>query len=130
MVSAMTDMHEGGNGSLISGAQDKINEMRDSAQEMMNAPQTRETLDRLRALFDQASQLMRDIGQQMRDIGQQSGEWTQAAQTRASEMARQLRDQSGVAVDSVSHQVERNPLTSIGIAFAVGFVCAALLVRR
>ncbi len=119
----MTDMHEGGNGSLLGDAQAKISEMRDSAQDTMNAPQTRETLDRLRGLIDQASQTLRDIGTQ-------SGEWTQAAQNRAGEMARQVRDQSGVAVDSVSRQIERNPLTSIGIAFAIGFVCAALIVRR
>lgn len=126
----MTDMHEGGNGSLLGGAQAKIGEMRDSAQEMVNSPQAGEMLDRLRSLLDQASQMLRDFGMQ-------SGQWTQAAQNRAgemarqaSEMARQLRDQSGVAVDSVSHQVERNPLTSIGIAFAVGFACAALIARR
>lgn len=118
----MTDMHENGNGSLIGGAQEQIGEMRDTVQGMMNSPQAGEALDRLRALLDQASQMLRDFGTQ-------SGQWTQAAQTRASEMARQLRDQSGVAADSVSRQVEQNPLTSIGIAFAVGFVCAALIRR-
>lgn len=111
-----------GNGSLIGGAQAKVNEVRDNVQELMNSPQARETLDRLRALLDQASQMLRDIGQQ-------SGQWTQSAQNRAGEMARQLRDQSGLAVGSVSRQIEQNPLTSIGIAFAVGFVCAALIRR-
>lgn len=128
----MTDMHEGGNGSLLGSAQAKVGEMRDSAQEMVNSSQAQagEMLDRMRLLLDQASQMLRDFGTQ-------SGQWTQAAQNRAgemarqaSDMARQLRDQSGVAVDSVSRQVERNPLTSIGIAFAVGFACAALVARR
>ena len=125
----MTDMHESGNGSRLSGAQAKLNEMRDSAQGIVNSPQAGEMLDRLRSLLDQASQMMRDLGTQ-------SGQWTQAAQNRAgemarqaSDMARQLRDQSGVAVDSVSRQVEQSPLTSIGIAFALGFMCAALIRR-
>jgi ElaB/YqjD/DUF883 family membrane-anchored ribosome-binding protein len=118
----MTDMQDNGNGSLIGGAQAQINEVRENVQRLMNSGQTGEALDRLRALLDQASQMLRDLGQQ-------SGQWTQAAQNRAGAMARRLREQSGVAVDSVSRQVEQNPLTSIGIAFAVGFACAALIRR-
>jgi ElaB/YqjD/DUF883 family membrane-anchored ribosome-binding protein len=119
----MTDMQEnGGNGSLIGGAQAQINEVRENVQRLMNSGQTGEALDRLRALLDQASQMLRDLGQQ-------SGQWTQATQNRASKMTQQLRERSGAAVDSVSRQVEQNPLTSIGIAFAVGFVCAALIRR-
>lgn len=129
----MTDLHENGKGATLGGAQEQISQLRDSAQEqinqvrdsaqaMMSSPQAREALDRLRGLLDQASQALRDFGQQ-------SGQWTQVAQTRASEMARQFRDQGGVAVDSVSRQVEQNPLTSIGIAFAIGFLFAALIRR-
>ena len=118
----MTDMQDNGNGSLIGDAQAQINKVRENVQGLMNSPQAGEAADRLRTLRDQASQ-------RLRDLGQQSGQWTQAAQNRASEMARQLRDQGGTAVDSVSRQVEQNPLTSLGIAFAVGFVCAALIRR-
>lgn len=118
-------MQESGNGSLTSTTQ--LNEMRENVQGLMNSRQIGDALDRLRTLLDQTSQVLRDLGQQ-------SGQWTQAAQNRASEMARQLRDQSGVAVDSVSRQVEENPLASIGIAFgaalAVGVLTGALLFRR
>jgi ElaB/YqjD/DUF883 family membrane-anchored ribosome-binding protein len=119
----MTDMQgNGGDGSLTGGAQAQIDKVRENVQGLMNSPRAGEALDRLRAVRDQASQ-------KLRDIGQQSGQWTQAAQNRAGAMARRLREQSGVAVDSVSRQVEQNPLTSIGIAFAVGFACAALIRR-
>ncbi|HJU16749.1 MAG TPA: hypothetical protein VJ770_09775 [Stellaceae bacterium] len=116
----MTDTQNSGNGSMTN--EQRMDEIRENVQGLANSRQVGEALDRLRALIDQTTQMLRDFTQQ-------SGQWTQAAQNRASEMARQLRDQSGVAVDSVSHQVEQNPLMSIGIAFAVGFLCAALIRR-
>ena len=44
-------------------------------------------------------------------------------------MAKELRAQGERAVGSVSEQVEHNPMTSLAIAFAVGFLVASL-VRR
>jgi ElaB/YqjD/DUF883 family membrane-anchored ribosome-binding protein len=132
MTDKMTDMQESGNGSLMSST--RMNEVRENVQGLMNSRQISDALDRLRSLLDQTSQVLRDLGQQ-------SGEWTQTAQTRASEMARQLRDQtrqlrdqSGVAVDRVSRQVEQNPKASVGVAFgaalAIGILTGALLFRR
>jgi ElaB/YqjD/DUF883 family membrane-anchored ribosome-binding protein len=139
----MTDTQESGNGSMTSNTQigERMNQMRENVQGLMNSRQVNEALDRLRSLIDQTSQALRDLGQQ-------SGQWTQAAQNRASDMARQirdqakqirdqakqLRDQSGVAFDSLSHQIEENPLASVGIAFgaalAIGLLAGALLFRR
>jgi ElaB/YqjD/DUF883 family membrane-anchored ribosome-binding protein len=146
----MTDTQESGNGSMTGNTQigERMNQMRENVQGLMNSRQVNEALDRLRSLIDQSSQVLRDLGQQ-------SGQWTQAAQNRAGDMARQirdqaqqlreqakqirdqakqLRDQSGVAFDSVSHQIEENPLASVGIAFgaalAIGLLAGALLFRR
>jgi len=115
----MTDKQESGDGSLAG-------ENVGSVQGWLSPRQLTDALDRLRSVVDQTSQMLRDFGQT-------SGEWTQAAQNRASDMARHLRNQGGIAVDSVSRQVERNPLASVAIAFAVGFACAAVattLIRR
>jgi ElaB/YqjD/DUF883 family membrane-anchored ribosome-binding protein len=139
----MTDTQESGNGPMTGDTQigERMDEMRENVQGFMNSRQVNEALDRLRSLIDQTSQVLRDLGQQ-------SGQWTQAAQNRAGDMARQirdqaqqirdqakqLRDQSGVAFDSMSHQIEENPLASVGIAFgaalAIGLLAGALLFRR
>jgi ElaB/YqjD/DUF883 family membrane-anchored ribosome-binding protein len=142
----VSDTQESGNGSLMSTK--KIDEMRENVQGLINTRQFGEALDRLRALVEQTSQALRDLGQQ-------SGQWTQTAQNRAGDMAkqlrdqaqqirdqakqirdqaRQLRDQGGAAFDSVSRQIEENPLASVGIAFgaalAIGVLAGALLFRR
>jgi ElaB/YqjD/DUF883 family membrane-anchored ribosome-binding protein len=121
----VSDTQEGGNGSLISDKQ--MNDMRENVQGLMNARQIGEALDRLRALVDQTSQILRDLTQQ-------SGQWTQLAQNRASDMAKQLRDQGGAAFGTVSRQIEDNPLPSVGIAFgaafALGMLTGALVFRR
>jgi ElaB/YqjD/DUF883 family membrane-anchored ribosome-binding protein len=121
----VNDTQENGNGSLMSVK--RINEMRENVQGLMNARQVGEALDRLRALIDQTSQVVRDLSQQ-------SGQWTQTAQNRASDVAKQLRDQGGAAFGSVSSRIEDNPLASVGIAFgaalALGLLAGALLFRR
>jgi ElaB/YqjD/DUF883 family membrane-anchored ribosome-binding protein len=128
----VSDTQESGNGSLMSTK--KINEMRENVQGLINARQFGEALDRLRSLVDQTSQALRDLGQQ-------SGQWTQTAQNRASDAAKQirdqamqLRDQGGAAFGTISDQIEQNPLASVGIAFgaalAIGVLAGALLFRR
>lgn len=102
----------------IQGAAGAVQSAATAAQGMLNSRQISDALDKLRATVDQTSKLLRDFGQQ-------SGQWTQAAQDRAGEMARQLRDQSGVAVDSMSRQIESSPMTSVMVAFGIGFLCAA-----
>ncbi len=81
-----------------------------------------DAVDKLRSVVDQASQ-------SIRDLAQASEQWAQTAQERATEMAKELRAQGERAVGTVSEQVEHNPITSLAIAFAVGFLVASL-VRR
>jgi ElaB/YqjD/DUF883 family membrane-anchored ribosome-binding protein len=102
--------------------------------------QVTETLEGLRSVIDQASRAVRDLTQA-------SQQWTQLAQERAREMgqdlrtqgerafagvsqqAQELRTQGGRAVAGVSQQVEQNPLTSVAIAFALGYLLATLTRR-
>ncbi len=44
-------------------------------------------------------------------------------------LAQQLREQGERAVGTVSETVEHNPLTSMAVAFAVGFLVASLVKR-
>jgi ElaB/YqjD/DUF883 family membrane-anchored ribosome-binding protein len=46
-----------------------------------------------------------------------------------SQQAQGLREQGERAVVGVSQQVEKNPLTSLAVAFALGYL-AAILIRR
>jgi ElaB/YqjD/DUF883 family membrane-anchored ribosome-binding protein len=99
-----------------------------------------EALEGLRSLVDQASRAVRDLTQA-------SQQWTQIAQDRAHDLGEELRGQgkralAGVsqqagelrnhgeqAVAGVSKQVEQNPLTSLAIAFAMGYLLAAVTRR-
>jgi ElaB/YqjD/DUF883 family membrane-anchored ribosome-binding protein len=102
--------------------------------------QATEALDGLRSVVEQASQAVRDLTQA-------SKQWTQTAQDRAREMgqelrsqgeralngvsqqAQELRNQGEQAVAGVSKQVEQNPLTSLAIAFGLGYLLATLTRR-
>lgn len=84
--------------------------------------QAAEALEKLRTVVDQASQSMKDWTQ----LGQQ---WAQNAPGRAQEMAQQMSEQSGKAVGKMSETVEQNPLASMAVAFAVGFLLASLIKR-
>ena len=84
--------------------------------------QTSETVEKLRLVVDQASR-------SIRELTEASEQWAQTAQERATAMAKELRTQGEHAVGTVSKQVEHNPLASVAIAFAVGFLVASL-VRR
>ena len=81
-----------------------------------------EAIERLRSGIDQASRAMRDLTQ----VG---GDWAHGLQERALDVAKELRSQSDRAVGTVSQQVEHHPLASLGVAFAIGFVCASLIRR-
>ena len=84
--------------------------------------QATEALEKARSVIDQASQAMRDLTHG-------NGRWVQGAVDRAVDMAVGLRSQSERAVSTVSQQVEHNPMTSVAIAFAIGFLCATLARR-
>jgi ElaB/YqjD/DUF883 family membrane-anchored ribosome-binding protein len=88
----------------------------------LHTQQATEAIEQLRSGIDQASRAMRDLTQ----VG---GHWAEDLQERARDMAKDLRSQGERAVSTVSQQVEHNPLISLGVAFAVGFICASL-VRR
>jgi len=81
-----------------------------------------DAVDKLRSVVDQASR-------SVRELTEASEQWAQTAQERATEMAKELRTQGEHAVGTVSKQVEHNPLISVALAFAVGFLVASL-VRR
>jgi ElaB/YqjD/DUF883 family membrane-anchored ribosome-binding protein len=86
------------------------------------AARATEAAEKVRAVVDQASQSIKDWTQ----VGQQ---WAQAAPGRAQEMALQVRDQGGKAVGTMSKTVEQNPLASVVVAFAAGFLLASLIRR-
>lgn len=89
---------------------------------LLRSREATEALEKLRSGIDQASRAMHDLTQ--------TGEhWAQGLQERARGMAKGLRNQGEHAVGTVSHQVEHNPLTSLAVAFAVGFLCATLIRR-
>lgn len=84
--------------------------------------QATEAVEKLRSVVDQASR-------SVRELTQASEHWAKQAQARASEAASQLREQGNRAVGTVSETVEHNPLTSVAVAFAVGFLLASLVKR-
>jgi len=102
--------------------------------------QAGEALEGLRSVIDQASRAVHELTQA-------SQQWTKIAQERGRDMSEELRNQgqrdlSSVsqqaqglreqgewALGGVSEQVERNPLTSLTIAFALGYLAATLMRR-
>jgi ElaB/YqjD/DUF883 family membrane-anchored ribosome-binding protein len=99
-----TRRSDGGNGALLS------------------SHEAGEAIEKLRSGIEQASGALRDLTY--------AGEhWAQGLPDRARDMARELRSQGERAVGTVSQQVEHNPVTSLAIAFAVGFVCAMMMRR-
>jgi ElaB/YqjD/DUF883 family membrane-anchored ribosome-binding protein len=79
-------------------------------------------LSGLRSAIDQASHTLRELSR--------AGEkWAKDAEQRAIEIGKGLRGHGERAVGGVARQVEQNPLASLAIAFAVGFLCA-ILARR
>jgi ElaB/YqjD/DUF883 family membrane-anchored ribosome-binding protein len=89
---------------------------------LLSSPEATEAIERLRSGIDQASRAMHDLTQ----VGEH---WAQGLQDRAFDMAKELRSQGERAVGTVSERVEHNPLTSLAVAFGVGFLCAALIRR-
>ncbi|MBV8934381.1 MAG: hypothetical protein JO320_21335 [Alphaproteobacteria bacterium] len=83
--------------------------------------QATQALEGLRSVIDQATQVLRDLTQA-------GGQWMQNGD-RAREMAQGLRTQGEQAVGTVSRQVEQNPMMSVAVAFAMGYLLATLTRR-
>jgi ElaB/YqjD/DUF883 family membrane-anchored ribosome-binding protein len=83
--------------------------------------QATQALEGLRSVIDQATQVLRDLTQA-------GGQWMQNGD-RAREMAHGLRVQGEQAVGTVSRQVEQNPMISVAVAFAMGYLLATLTRR-
>jgi ElaB/YqjD/DUF883 family membrane-anchored ribosome-binding protein len=83
--------------------------------------QASQALEGLRSVIEQASQVLRDLTQA-------GSQWVQNTD-RAREVAQGLRTQGEQYVGTVSRQVEQNPMASIAVAFAMGFLLATLTRR-
>ena len=83
--------------------------------------QASQALEGLRSVIEQASQVLRDLTQS-------GGQWVQN-NDRAREMAQGLRTQGEQAVGTVSRQVEQNPMMSLAVAFAMGYLLATMTRR-
>jgi ElaB/YqjD/DUF883 family membrane-anchored ribosome-binding protein len=83
--------------------------------------QAAQALEGLRSVIEQASQVLRELTQA-------GGQWMQNTD-RAREMAQGIRVQGEQAVGTVSRQVEQNPMLSIAVAFALGYLLATLTRR-
>jgi ElaB/YqjD/DUF883 family membrane-anchored ribosome-binding protein len=83
--------------------------------------QATEAVERFRSVIDQASQALRDLSQA-------TGQWAPTAD-RAREVAQGLRSQGEQAVGTMSKQVEQNPMISVAIAFALGYLLASMTRR-
>jgi ElaB/YqjD/DUF883 family membrane-anchored ribosome-binding protein len=102
--------------------------------------QAGEALEGLRSVIDQASRAVRDLTQASqqwtkiaqergRDMGEELRNQGQRALSSVSQQAQGLREQGEWALGGVTEQVERNPLTSLTIAFALGYLAATLMRR-
>ena len=83
--------------------------------------QASQTIEGLRSVIEQASQVLRDLTQA-------GNQWVQNSD-RAREVAQGIRNQGEQYVGTVSRQVEQNPMISIGVAFAMGYLLATLTRR-
>jgi ElaB/YqjD/DUF883 family membrane-anchored ribosome-binding protein len=81
--------------------------------------QVSEAIETLRSGIAQATQALRDLTEASGDLAQRAGG-----------MAKDLPACSERVVSTISHRVEQNPLTSIAVAFALGFIICAALPRR
>jgi ElaB/YqjD/DUF883 family membrane-anchored ribosome-binding protein len=84
--------------------------------------QVNEVAHGLRAAVDHASE-------SLRELSRAGGQWAKDAEERALSLGKDLRGRSERAVGSVTQRVEHNPLTSLAVAFAVGFICAVFMRR-
>lgn len=84
--------------------------------------QATEAMEGLRTVMDQTSK-------SLRELTQASSQWAQGAQVMARDMAGQVRTQGEWAANTVSRQVEQYPLTSLVVAFGVGYLCG-MMIRR
>ena len=81
-----------------------------------------EAMQGLRSVIEQASQTLRKLTE--------AGErWAKEGEHRASDIAKGLATEGERAIGGVSRQVEQNPLISLAVAFALGFICATVIRR-
>jgi ElaB/YqjD/DUF883 family membrane-anchored ribosome-binding protein len=83
--------------------------------------QASQALEGLRSVIEQASQVLREFTQA-------GSQWVQNTD-RARDVAQGLRVQGEQAVGTVSRQVEQNPMISLAVAFAMGYLMATLTRR-
>jgi len=83
--------------------------------------QASQALEGLLSVVEQASPVLRDLTQA-------GGQWVQN-NDRTREMAQGLRVQGEQAVGTVSRQVEQNPMMSLAVAFAMGYLLATMTRR-
>jgi len=86
-----------------------------------------EDLDALKRDF---AALRKDVAALMSSLGDAASAQKQRAFAAAGEKAEQIKEQGAKVVRSVEGEIEARPLTSIGIAFGVGFLLGKLLERR
>jgi ElaB/YqjD/DUF883 family membrane-anchored ribosome-binding protein len=113
------DKQEGGGRSVVSDPNAKSTDGGDSGTAL--GQQASQALEGLRSVIEQASQVLRELTQA-------GGQWVQNSD-RAREMAQGLRVQGEQAVGTVSRQVEQNPMMSLAIAFAMGYLLATMTRR-
>ena len=83
--------------------------------------QASQAIEGLRSVIEQASQVLRDLTQA-------GSQWVQNTD-RARDVAQGLRTQGEQAVGTVSRQVEQNPMVSLAVAFAMGYLLATITRR-
>src|SRR5207302_10175897 len=117
---AMADKQESGGRSIVSDPNVGRTNGGDSSGAALGQ-QASQALEGLRSVIEQASQVLRNLTQA-------GSEWVQNTD-RAREMAQGLRTQGEQAVGTVSRQVEQNPMMSLAVAFAMGYLLATMTRR-
>ena len=74
--------------------------------------------------------LRKDMAALMSSMGDAASTQKQRAYAAAGETAEKLKKRGAAAVHSVEGEIEARPLTSVAVAFGVGFVLGKLLDRR
>jgi ElaB/YqjD/DUF883 family membrane-anchored ribosome-binding protein len=122
----------GGSGSAFEQASEALRPAVERASETLR-PAIDRASETLRPAIDRASETLRPAvnraSETLRNLGRTGEEWAKDAEGRAAEIGKGLRDQGERALGQLARRVEQNPLTSLTIAFALGFLCAALARR-
>jgi len=84
----------------------------------------------IEALKQDFAALRKDVAALMSSLGDAASAQKQRAYAAAGEKAEQIKERGAKVVRSVEGEIESRPLTSVGIAFGVGFLLGKLLDRR